>query len=118
MTRKHQLFSDVSQGSAPEPVNSQVNIVKPSHRSFSIRGFAASKAYVVTASNFARNTLPIDIEAAFETVGGRARACKVISTDPTVSVELSYDEKDAADKIVANFHGIEVCLMTGNKFSY
>ncbi|KAF2473261.1 uncharacterized protein BDR25DRAFT_332885 [Lindgomyces ingoldianus] len=71
---------------------------------FSIRGVAAGGPYTVIASNFAPGTTAADIEAVMAPIGGEISRCKLISSKPTVMVEMIMDSKDGAENVIATFN--------------
>ncbi|KAF2191025.1 hypothetical protein K469DRAFT_655535 [Zopfia rhizophila CBS 207.26] len=71
---------------------------------FNIRGVAAGGPYTVVASNFAPGTTAADIEAVMTPVGGEILRCRLISSQPTVMVEMVLESKDGADNVIATFN--------------
>ncbi|KAI9732237.1 MAG: hypothetical protein M1818_007556 [Claussenomyces sp. TS43310] len=91
-------------GAALSPaLSSQVNIVKPSRPAggMSIRGLAGP--YTVVAENFAPGTTAADIESAMFPIGGPIVRCTMISSQP-VTAEISFESKDGADNVIAQFN--------------
>lgn len=93
----------------------QENLPAPASSGFSIKGVAAVGPFTVYASNFAPGTTAADIEAVMSPVvvkaEGEVLSCKLISSNPTVMVELLVDRLDAANKLVHMFNGQKVsCL--------
>lgn len=59
-------------------------------------------------SNFAPGTTAADIQSALEPVAGRMLSCWVTSSHPTVTAEMEFADKAAADIVIANFHNQKV----------
>ncbi|KAI9375334.1 DUF185-domain-containing protein [Aspergillus egyptiacus] len=88
--------------SALNPDNGQAT-VRETTGGLSIKG-AGSGPFVVIGRNFAPGTTAADIQAALEPVSGQIMSCWVTSQQPTVTAEITYAEKPAAEKAIANFH--------------
>lgn len=67
-----------------------------------IRG--AAGPYCVVASNFAPGTTAADIESVMAPIGGAMLGCKLISSNPTVIVEMVFTERSGADNVIAMFN--------------
>ncbi|KAK5018849.1 hypothetical protein LTR39_000749 [Cryomyces antarcticus] len=67
-----------------------------------IRGMAGP--YIVMASNFAPGTTAADIESVMQPVGGEMTGCKLVSSNPTVIVEMGFVEKSGAENVIAMFN--------------
>jgi hypothetical protein len=105
-TRTFNKFRSVLQDNAPAPAE---------HSSgFSIRGVATGGPTTVIASNFANGTTAADIEAVMTPIAaerdGQIVNCRLISSNPTVMVEITVDRRDAAQNVVDMFNGKKVCL--------
>jgi len=68
---------------------------------FSIRGSAGP--FVVQAANFAPGTTAEDVKMAMRELG-RILSCIVLSPTPSVTCEIVFEKKDAADNCIAQFH--------------
>ncbi|CUS10869.1 unnamed protein product [Tuber aestivum] len=68
---------------------------------FSIRGSAGP--FVVQAANFAPGTTAEDVKMAMRDLG-RILSCIVLSPTPSVTCEIVFEKKDAADNCIAQFH--------------
>ncbi|KAL4880744.1 hypothetical protein BJY04DRAFT_190739 [Aspergillus karnatakaensis] len=88
--------------SALNPAKGQAN-VRNNKGGINIKG-ASSAPFVVVGSNFAPGTTAADIQSAIEPVSGKILTCWVTSHNPTVTAEITFAEKTAAEKAVANFH--------------
>ncbi|KAG9192076.1 hypothetical protein G6011_10810 [Alternaria panax] len=71
---------------------------------FSIRGVAAGGPCTVIASNFAPGTTAADIEAVMSPIGGETLGCRLLSSNPTVMVELQFASRDGAENVIATFN--------------
>ena len=71
-----------------------------------IRG--AAGPYCVVASNFAPGTTAADIESVMAPIGGAMLGCKLISSLPTVIVEMVFVERSGADNVIAMFNNKKV----------
>jgi hypothetical protein len=104
-TRTFNKFRSVLQDNVPA--------VEPSS-GFNIRGVATGGPSTVIASNFAIGTTAADIEAVMAPIAaerdGQILSCRVISSKPTVMVEIALDRRDAAQNIVDMFNGKKVCV--------
>ncbi|KAB8256459.1 S-adenosyl-L-methionine-dependent methyltransferase [Aspergillus pseudonomiae] len=88
--------------SALNPASGQAT-VRDGPVGLSIKG-AGSGPFVVVGSNFAPGTTAADIQSALEPVTGNILRCWVTSQHPTVSAEVTFAEKWAAESAIANFH--------------
>jgi len=68
---------------------------------FSIRGSAGP--FVVQAANFAPGTTAEDVKMAMRELG-RILSCIVLSPTPSVTCEIVFEKKDAADNCISQFH--------------
>ncbi|RPA96427.1 hypothetical protein L873DRAFT_1811278 [Choiromyces venosus 120613-1] len=68
---------------------------------FSIRGSAGP--FVVHAANFALGTTAEDVKMAMLDLG-KILSCIVLSPTPSVTCEIVFEKKDAADNCIAQFH--------------
>ncbi|ORY14798.1 hypothetical protein BCR34DRAFT_585554 [Clohesyomyces aquaticus] len=84
--------------------NVDTNVPAPAASGFNIRGVAAGGPYTVIASNFAPGTTAADIEAVMAPIGGEITRCKLISSKPTVMVEMIMESKDGAENVIATFN--------------
>lgn len=80
---------------------------------FSIKGVANGGPTTVLASNFAPGTTAADIEAvmrdhAHTESGGELVSCRLITSNPTVVVELICSDKEGANNVIATFNGKKV----------
>jgi hypothetical protein len=86
------------------------NNVEPA--GFNIKGVATGGPYTVMASNFAPGTTAADIEAVMaphaREGGGEVIGCRMISSNPTVMVELIIDRKEGVDNVIATFNNKKV----------
>jgi hypothetical protein len=102
-TRTFNKFRSVLQDNAPAPESS----------GFNIKGVATGGPYTVIASNFASGTTAADIEAVMLPIAaerdGTILSCRLISSNPTVMVELMVDRRDAAQNIIDMFNNKKVC---------
>lgn len=73
-----------------------------------IRG--AAGPYCVVASNFAPGTTAADIESVMAPIGGEMVGCKLLSSTPTVIVEMVFVERSGADNVIAMFNNKKVCM--------
>ncbi|RYR80418.1 hypothetical protein AA0119_g75 [Alternaria tenuissima] len=71
---------------------------------FSIRGVATGGPCTVIASNFAPGTTAADIEAVMSPIGGETLGCRLLSSNPTVMVELQFASRDGAENVIATFN--------------
>jgi hypothetical protein len=95
--------------SALNPANGQAT-VRNTTGGISIKG-TGSESFVVVGKNFAPGTTAADIQSAIEPVSGKIVSCWVTSHQPTVTAEITFQEKSSAEKAVANFHNQRVrCL--------
>ncbi|KAF1999994.1 hypothetical protein P154DRAFT_522780 [Amniculicola lignicola CBS 123094] len=85
--------------------NAQINEAPAQSAGFSIRGVAASGPFTVIASNFAPGTTAADIEAVMTPIGGELQGCRLLSSNPTVMVEMIFEAKDGAENVIATFNG-------------
>jgi hypothetical protein len=103
-TRTFNKFQSIVRNNAPAP--------EPS--GFSIKGIAAAGPYTVIASNFAPGTTAADIEAAMTPHategGGELLSCRLITSTPTVMVEMQVDRMESADNIISIFNNKKVCM--------
>ncbi|KAL2856654.1 hypothetical protein BJY01DRAFT_242700 [Aspergillus pseudoustus] len=90
--------------SALNPSNGQA-AVRNTDGGISIKG-AGSESFVVVGKNFAPGTTAADIQSAIEPVSGKIVSCWVTSHQPTVTAEITFQEKSSAEKAVANFHNL------------
>ncbi|PLN77803.1 hypothetical protein BDW42DRAFT_176163 [Aspergillus taichungensis] len=88
--------------SALNSANGQAS-VRGQSTGLSIKG-AGSGPFVVVGSNFAPGTTAADIQAAIEPISGHILNCWVTSQHPTVTAEIAFEEKSAAENAIANFH--------------
>ncbi|KAL2834253.1 hypothetical protein BDW59DRAFT_45430 [Aspergillus cavernicola] len=88
--------------SALDSANGQAT-VRDTSGGISIKG-AGSGPFVVVGKNFAPGTTAADIQSALEPVSGQIISCWVTSQQPTVTAEITFAEKPAAEKAIANFH--------------
>ncbi|KAI4643602.1 hypothetical protein J4E93_006613 [Alternaria ventricosa] len=70
----------------------------------SIRGAATGGPCTVIASNFAPGTTAADIEAVMTPIGGETLACRLLSSSPTVMVELQFVSREGAENVIATFN--------------
>lgn len=82
----------------------QVNIIKKLHPSsgMTIRGLAGP--YTIIAENFAIGTTAEDIQSAMAPIGGPILKCTVNGDNPVTS-EITFESKEGADNVIAQFHG-------------
>ncbi|KAL1800451.1 hypothetical protein ACET3X_000793 [Alternaria dauci] len=71
---------------------------------FSIRGVATGGPCTVIASNFAPGTTAADIEAVMSPIGGETLGCRLLSSSPTVMVELQFASREGAENVIATFN--------------
>ncbi|KAE8134941.1 hypothetical protein BDV38DRAFT_253436 [Aspergillus pseudotamarii] len=88
--------------SALNPASGQAT-VRDGPVGLSIKG-TGSGPFVVVGSNFAPGTTAADIQSALEPVTGNILRCWVTSQHPTVTAEVTFAEKWAAESAIANFH--------------
>lgn len=62
----------------------------------------------MVGSNFAPGTTAADIQSAIEPIVGQTLSCLVTSSLPTVSAEIVFAERWAAETTIANFHNQKV----------
>lgn len=90
----------------------QDNVPESTGGGFNIKGVATEKPSIVIASNFAPGTTAMDIEAVMMPIArqrdGNVISCRLISSSPTVMVELSVDKKEAAQNIIDTFNNQRV----------
>lgn len=55
-------------------------------------------------SNFAPGTTSADIESVMAPIGGAMLGCKLLSSSPTVIVEMVFVERSGADNVIAMFN--------------
>lgn len=93
---------------APQPILSFQNSLNASAQAneLSIRG--AAGPYCVIASNFAPGTTAADIESVMAPIGGEMLGCKIISSTPTVIVEMVFVDRSGADNVIAMFNNKKV----------
>ncbi|KAI4943916.1 hypothetical protein J4E91_009063 [Alternaria rosae] len=70
----------------------------------SIRGAATGGPCTVIASNFAPGTTAADIEAVMTPIGGETLGCRLLSSSPTVMVELQFVSREGAENVIATFN--------------
>ncbi|KAA8650498.1 uncharacterized protein ATNIH1004_003185 [Aspergillus tanneri] len=87
--------------SALNPASRQATI-RDGPSGMSIRG--TSGPFVVIGSNFAAGTTAADIQSTIEPMSGKILRCWVTSQHPTVTAEITFAEKWAAENAIANFH--------------
>jgi hypothetical protein len=75
---------------------------------FSIRGVATGGPFTVVASNFAPGTTAADVVSAMAPFG-EIQSCKLMSAAPTVVVEIVFDSRESADKVISTFNNQKVC---------
>ncbi|OJD21657.1 hypothetical protein ACJ73_07002 [Blastomyces percursus] len=95
--RKNRMFSDHITR------NNGQSIVEDRDPGFSIKR-SASGPCVVLGSNFAPGTTAADIESALEPVGGTMLGCRIVSTHPEVTAEMTFEERSGAESVVARFN--------------
>ena len=71
-----------------------------------IRG--AAGPYIVHAENFAPGTTAADIESVMQNVGGTMIYCKLVASAPTVIAEMSFVDRNGAEKVIDMFHDKKV----------
>ncbi|KAI9683091.1 MAG: hypothetical protein M1829_005882 [Trizodia sp. TS-e1964] len=96
------LSSIFSSGPTPTGPTSLVNINNVSSNGFSIRGIAGP--FTIIGSNFAPGTTASDIESALLPVGGEMMSCQITGTQPVVTAEMVYENRDSADNIISTFN--------------
>ncbi|KAF2262613.1 hypothetical protein CC78DRAFT_534652 [Lojkania enalia] len=96
-TRTFDKFKSVVQNNARDGPGTQT-------AGFSIKGIAATGPWKVIASNFAPGTTAADIEAVMSPHGPGLMSCKLLSSTPTVMVEMIFDQKDDAENVIATFN--------------
>ena len=62
----------------------------------------------MVGSNFASGTTSADIRSAMEPIAGEMLSCVVITSNPTVIVEMVYADKAAAEMIIRTFNNQKV----------
>jgi hypothetical protein len=77
----------------------------------SIRGAATGGPCTVIASNFAPGTTAADIEAVMSPIGGETLGCRLLSSNPTVMVELQFVSKEGAENVIATFNNQKVSVL-------
>ena len=97
-----------------EPVPNVRSNTQKSTKSFNIRGLAGP--YVVVGSNFAAGTTSADIQSAMDTVVGGMQSCRIVTTRPTVTAEMMYENKACADMIITTFNNQKVVFPGQNLF--
>ncbi|KAH8432191.1 uncharacterized protein LDX57_009830 [Aspergillus melleus] len=95
--------------SALNPTSGQASI-REGPAGISIKG--ASGPFVVIGSNFAPGTTAADIQSTIEPMSGEILKCWVTSHEPTVTAEITFAEKWAADNAIANLHNQRVRILT------
>jgi hypothetical protein len=80
---------------------------------FSIRGVAAGGPCTIIASNFAPGTTAADIEAVMSPIGGETLGCRLLSSNPTVMVELQFASREGAENVIATFNNQKVSALPG-----
>jgi hypothetical protein len=80
---------------------------------FNIKGVASGGAgpFTVIASNFAPGTTAADIEAVMAPHGGETLGCRLLTSSPTVMVELQFANRDGAENVIATFNNQKVCIV-------
>ncbi len=78
----------------------------------SIRGAATGGPCTVIASNFAPGTTAADIEAVMSPIGGETLGCRLLSSNPTVMVELQFVSREGAENVIATFNNQKVGTLT------
>ena len=74
-----------------------------------IRGVASDRGpFIVRAQNFALGTTSADIQSVMFSVGGSMTYCKLIASNPTVIVEMAFEDKAGAEKVIGTFNGKKV----------
>jgi len=76
----------------------------------SIRGAATGGPCTVIASNFAPGTTAADIEAVMTPIGGETLGCRLLSSSPTVMVELQFVSREGAENVIATFNNQKVSV--------
>jgi hypothetical protein len=74
---------------------------------FSIRGVATGGPFTVVASNLAPGTTAADVVAAMAPFG-EIQSCKLMSAAPTVVVEIVFESRESADKVISTFNNQKV----------
>ncbi|KAF2632457.1 hypothetical protein BU25DRAFT_406983 [Macroventuria anomochaeta] len=85
-------------------LNSNANGRSDSAPGFSIRGVASTGPFTVIASNFAPGTTASDIEAVMAPHGGETAGCRMLTSSPTVMVELTFATREGAENVIATFN--------------
>lgn len=67
---------------------------------------------MVIGSNFAPGTTAADIQSTLEPMSGQILKCWVTSHEPTVTAEITFAEKWAAENAIANLHNQRVRSLT------
>jgi len=75
---------------------------------FNIKGAGSSGSTTVVATNFAPGTTAADIEAVMAPHGGELKSCRIISSKPTVMVEMEFADSTGAANVVATFNNQKV----------
>lgn len=90
---------------APRLVDATVPAVPktPLNHGLTIRGLAGP--FVCLAQNFAPGTTAADIESAMTPVCGIINRCRIIKTQPIVIAEVTFPNKEGADRAVDAFDG-------------
>ncbi|OJJ46605.1 hypothetical protein ASPZODRAFT_96917 [Penicilliopsis zonata CBS 506.65] len=87
---------------ALDPASGQA-AVRDNSVGITIKG-TGSGPFVVVGSNFAPGTTAADIQSALEPAIGQPFSCWVKSHHPTVTAEMEFADKWAAENVIANFH--------------
>lgn len=89
-------------------VSQQINHVRgpQATQGITIRGLAGP--FVVMAQNFAPGTTAADIESAMTPVGGLITSCRMVKVHPIVIAEIVLENREAADRIIAEFNNSKV----------
>ncbi|EGE78693.1 hypothetical protein RJZ56_000721 [Blastomyces dermatitidis] len=94
--RKNRKFSDlITQNSGQTTITDR----GPGFSKGSVSG-----PCVVLGSNFAPGTTAADIVSALEPVGGAILGCRIVSTHPEVTAEMTFEEGSGAESVVARFN--------------
>lgn len=83
-----------------------------------IRGSSNQGPFIVIGRNFAQGTTAADIQSAVEPTAGPMMSCTVTTTHPSVTAEMVFDEKGAAETVIANFHNQRVCAFVCHPVSW
>jgi len=93
--------------------NSQTDAVEREEApGFSIRGGATGGGgpYTVVASNLAPGTTAADVMSAMNQYG-EIKSCRLMSASPTVVVEIVFDSRESADRVISTFNNQKVCSL-------